>query len=100
MMAAIPQLTAAQYRRIEADLPANRRDRLVISALLFRFNTGRSLRETSEIFGVSRVRLNEWERALTDALPVILCRLHLSPANPRQWSRGGHGLAQTAFRAA
>jgi hypothetical protein len=79
-MAKIPRLSAVQWRSIENDLPLSRRDRLVISALVFRATEARSLRECSEIFGVSRARLNEWEHAVESALPRILRKLRLEPA--------------------
>ena len=62
----------------------------MISALLFRETSGRqSLRETSEIFGLSRARLNEWEHALKDVLPRILRKLRLAPGTPRMGRMGG-----------
>jgi hypothetical protein len=79
-MAGIPRLSAAQWRLIQDDLPLSRRDRTVIAALVFRATEARSLRECSEIFGVSRARLNEWERDLKPAIPKILRKLRLEPA--------------------
>jgi hypothetical protein len=79
-MAAPPRLSAAQWRLIKTDLPASRRDPVVIAALIFRAVEARSLRECSEIFGISRARLNEWEHDLSSAIPKILRKLHLKPA--------------------
>ena len=88
-MAPAPLLTMKQFRSIEPDLPVSRRDRLVISAVLFRATSGQSLRETSESFGVSRVRLNEWEHALDCVLARIMHKLRLAPAPASMLRRGG-----------
>ena len=90
-MASPPLLTAKQFRLIEDDLPATKRDRVMISALLYRASSGQSLRETAEAFGVSRARLHEWECALASELPGIMHALHLEAALPRVQRPGGTG---------
>ena len=96
-MASAPLLTARQFRLIEDDLPATRRDRRMISAILYRACTGQSLRETAEAFGVSRTRLHEWEGALASELPGIMHKLRLAPA-PASHVSGAAARLATATR--
>ena len=88
-MGTAPMLSAAQYRKIEADLPPKRRDRAVISALLYRASSGQSLRDVAEAYGISRARLSEWERLLESVLPQLMQKLGLDAASSRSWRGGG-----------
>jgi hypothetical protein len=90
-MASSPQLTAAQWRRIAPILPENRRDRLMISAILFRQFSGTGLRDAAAWFGVTRVRLSEWTMALEadGSLARLMKLLRLKPAS-RLGSSGRH----------
>jgi transposase len=88
-MASVPLLSAAQWRRIEPDLPPKRRDRRVISALLYRYSSGQSLREVSAAFDVSRARLSEWEAVLQAILPKLMKQLGLDSAGWLTWRGGG-----------
>ena len=88
-MAQAPTLSDAKWRKIVNDLPANRRDRLVISAILYRATSGQSVRETAAVFGVAKTKLHEWGNAVEDALPGILQTLQLEPAGRRMRRAGG-----------
>ena len=90
-MLCAPQLTARQWRSISALLPETKRDRLMISSLLFRQTTGLGLRDVARWFGVTRTRLSEWEQALTadDTLERVMQTLRLERAGPLLWSGGG-----------
>ena len=79
-MTSAPILSDAKWRKIGIDLPTTRRDRLMISALLFRTTTGQSVRETAAVFGVAKTKLHEWGNALEGVLPGILQTLQLEPA--------------------
>jgi hypothetical protein len=90
-MSDVPTLTVAQWRRIMLHLPPTRRDRLTISAILFRETDGASVRDTCELYGVTRTRLSEWTRALEadGSLARIMRTLRLERANPLRWRVGG-----------
>lgn len=88
-MSKAPMLSAAQWRKIEADLPPKRRDRAVISALLYRCSSGQSLRDVSDAYDISRARLSEWETLLQAILPKLMRKLGLAAADWRQWRSGG-----------
>lgn len=88
-MAQAPTLSDAKWRKIVNDLPANRRDRLVISAILYRATSGQSVRETAAVFGVAKTKLHEWGNAVEGVLPGILQTLRLEPAGPRMRRAGG-----------
>src|SRR5262245_6056945 len=57
IMSSVPLLSARQWRAIEPHLPPNRRDRVLISAILFRETEGAGIRDVCELFGVTRTRL-------------------------------------------
>jgi transposase len=106
-MRAAPTLSDAKWRKIEHDLPAKRRDRVVISALLYRASSGQSLREVSDAYGVSRSRLSEWDALLAAEMPKLMRKLGLTSASWLSWRPGGqawqrrHGYADvTALRLA
>jgi hypothetical protein len=90
-MAAIPTLTKRQWRTIEGILPANRRDPMMIAAILYRETAGASVRDTCQIYGLTKSRLSEWSAGLSEsgALVRILAELKLERAGPLQWRRGG-----------
>ena len=88
-MASAPTLNAAQWQLIVDELPATRRDRLMISAILFRVSSGQSVRETAAVFGVAKTKLHEWGTAVEPVLPGILQTLRLEPAGPRMRRAGG-----------
>ena len=94
-MASAPLLTARQFKKIEPYLPASRRDRRIISAVLYRITSGRSVREAADAFGITKTKLHEWERALASELPAILHALRLEAASPRVQRRGGQGWQRT-----
>ena len=73
-------LSDRQWRRIEKLLPANRRDRLMIEAVLFREFSGQSLSDVAELFGITRVRLHQWHHAIEADLPAIMAAVRLEPA--------------------
>ena len=68
-MGSQPLLTEPQWRKIARHLPESRRDRQMIEAILYREFSGQSLAEVSEAFGVTRVRLHQWEHAIAAELP-------------------------------
>ena len=80
-MASAPLLTALQFKKIELHLPASRRDRRMISAILYRASSGQSVREAADAFGVTKTQLNEWEAAISGELPGILQALRLEVAS-------------------
>jgi hypothetical protein len=90
-MSGIPMLSAAQWRLIESLLPETRRDRRMISAIVFREIDGASLRQVCAWFDVTRTRLCEWTATLEadGTLTKILSNLGLKRAGPLQWRRGG-----------
>lgn len=90
-MAPAPTLSDAQWKRIEAELPLKRRDRTVISAILYRAQSGQSLREVSDAYGISRAKISEWERLLEaeSVLPKLIRKLGLEPAGSLAWRGGG-----------
>ena len=88
-MASAPLLTALQFKKIELHLPGSRRDRRIISAILYRSCTGQSVREAADAFGVTRTKLNSWERALASELPGIMGTLQLEAASSHMQRRGG-----------
>jgi hypothetical protein len=75
-----PRLTAAQMARIEHHLPAKRRDRDIISALLFRRWSGAGLRPTANWYGCTFGRLQSWETQLRAGgqLTDIMRELHFA----------------------
>ena len=90
-MSSIPMLTAARWRRIENILPQNRRDPVVISAILYREHSGQSLRHAGEAYGISRARLDEWSRALEadGSVTKMMTALKLKAAGPLVRRAGG-----------
>jgi len=90
-MGSIPLLSAAQWGLIGSHLPANRRDRHTISAILYREHSGQSLRHVADQYGLSRVRLHEWHRAIEadGSLARIMKALKLVPAGPLVRRGGG-----------
>ena len=82
-------LSDAQWRKIERYLPETRRDRLMIEAILFREFSGQSLTDVAELFGITRVRLFQWEHAIEAVLPAIMAALRLEPAGPLARCRSG-----------
>ena len=93
-MASAPTLNAAQWRKIVNDLPVKRRDRTVISAILYRASSGQSLREVADAYGVSRARISEWETLLEaeNVLPKLMRKLGLDAAGWLAWRGGGEAL--------
>jgi transposase len=89
MTGSIPMLSERQWRAIEPLLAENRRDRVVIAAVLFRHTTAMGLRDVAEQFGMTRTRLADWDAALRrdGSLPKLLKVLRLKPANALQWDR-------------
>ena len=88
-MASAPILSDAKWRKIESHLPTNRRDRLMISALLYRATSGQSVRETAAVFGVAKTKLHEWGNAVVAVMPGILQTLRLESAGRRMRRAGG-----------
>jgi len=90
-MGSIRVLTNRQWRLIENILPPTRHDPAVISAILYRQHSGQSLSHAAELFGVTRARLHEWDRALAadGSLAQILKALKLEPASALARRRGG-----------
>jgi transposase len=90
-MAPAPTLSDAQWRKIENDLPAKRRDRQVISAVLYRASSGQSLRDVATAYGITRARLSEWETLLEaeSVLPKLMQKLGLDAAGSLAWRGGG-----------
>jgi hypothetical protein len=90
-MASVPLVTLRKWRRIARILPANRQDRHVISAILFRQCDGASLRDTSRWFAISRAKINEWERELSQsgALQQVMDAVGVRRAGVLVWRRGG-----------
>ena len=89
-------LSERQWRKIEPLLPDNRRDRLMIEAVLFREFSGQSLTEIAWQFGTTRVRLHQWSHALAHLLPGIMAALKLEPAGRRGRMFYGSNSAQAA----
>ena len=67
----------------------------MISAILYRASSGQSVREAADAFGVTKTKLNEWERALAGELPGIMQALRLEVASSRVHRRGGQGWQRT-----
>ena len=88
-MAQAPTLSDAKWRKIVSDLPLKRRDRAVISALLYRASSGQSLRDVAEAYGISRTRLSEWDALLVAEMPKLVQKLGLEPAGSLAWRGGG-----------
>jgi hypothetical protein len=86
-----PLIPFTQWALIEGLLPLNARDRQLISAIAFRQSTAVSLRDISEVYGLSRARINEWETKLQrdGSLARVLRALGLEPAGQLSWRRGG-----------
>jgi hypothetical protein len=82
-------LSNAQWRKIERYLPETRRNRLMIEAILFREFSGQSLTDVAEVFGITRVRLFQWEHAIEAVLPAIMAALRLESAGPLARCRSG-----------
>jgi hypothetical protein len=97
----VPTLTVVQWRRIMLHLPPTRRDRLTISAILFRETDGASVRDTCELYGVTRTRLSEWTRALEadGSLARVMRTLRLERADPRRRVGGVSFLKRSSNRA-
>ena len=88
-MSSVPLLSDAQWSRIENILPEHRRDRKVITAILYREFTGQSLSQVAEVFAIARVRLHQWHHAIEADLPGIMAALRLEPASPLARWLGG-----------
>jgi hypothetical protein len=88
-MGSKPLMSDTKWRKIAPLLPANRRDRQVIEAILFREHSGWSLTDTAALFGLTRVRLYQWHTAIAADLPRILAVLGLEPADQLMRRRGG-----------
>jgi hypothetical protein len=69
----------------------NKRDRLVISAPLFRQTSGCGLRDIAQWAGLTRTRLSEWDQALAadGTMLQIMKTLKLDRASALSWSGGG-----------
>jgi hypothetical protein len=92
MPTSAPLLTDRQWARIERHLPAKKRKREIVSALVFRRWSGSSLRHVAGWYdGITVARLQSWEQQLLAGgeLPVIMKQLKLPEASPRMWSSGG-----------
>ena len=50
----------------------------------------RGCHAVSEAFGITKVRLHQWQHAIAHLLPAIMATLKLEPAGPQAKSRGGH----------
>jgi hypothetical protein len=90
-MTSAPLLNDRQWRKIEAHLPPKRRNRDVISGLLFRRWSGAGLRPTAAWYGVTFGRLQSWETQLRAGgqLQTIMRELKLPEASPTMFSNGG-----------
>jgi hypothetical protein len=90
-MAPAPTLSDAQWKRIEAELPLKRRNRQVIAAVLYRAQSGQSLRDVATAYGITRARLSEWETLLEaeSVLPKLMRKLGLDAAGWLAWRGGG-----------
>ena len=90
-MGSEPLISDAQRRKIDELLPPKMRDPTMIEAILFREFSGRSLTETAELFGVTRIRLHTWHNALEadGSLRRIMAALKLKPAGPLARARSG-----------
>jgi len=86
-----PFLTDAQWGKIEAILPPKRRNRAVISALVFRRWSGSGLRPAAAAFGVTVARLQAWETEFraSGCLIDLMNALGLPQAPPAKFSNGG-----------
>jgi hypothetical protein len=84
-------LTNRQWRKISELLAENRRDAVMIEAVLYREFSGQSLIHAAEVFGLTRVRLHEWHRAIAadGSLARIMAALKLEPASALMRRRGG-----------
>ena len=82
-MSSVPLLSDAQWRLIEDILPENRRDRTVITAILYLEHSGQPLRHVGEQYGLSQTRLHEWHHAIeTDgSLTRLMAALKLERAS-------------------
>jgi hypothetical protein len=91
MMSAVPLLSARQWNEIIELLPTNRRNPILIAAILFHQTSGCGLREVAQSYGVSRSRLHEWSKALEidGSLANVLETLQLNPAGPLARRGGG-----------
>jgi hypothetical protein len=90
-MATVPLLSVRQWKLIEPLLAEKKRDRVVVSAILYRQFSGCGLRDVAEWFGLSRARLAEWSVAMErdGSLARVMKALKLEPADWLCWSRGG-----------
>ena len=86
-----PLITDVQWRKIEKILPPKMCDRDMITAILFREFSGRSLTETAEIFDLTRVRLHQWQHALEadGSLQKVMATLKLESAGALARARTG-----------
>jgi hypothetical protein len=91
MTAPVPLLSARQWKQIVELLPNNRRDPMLVAAILFREVSGSGIREVAKSYGISRSRLHEWNRALETGgiLANVLDTLRLEPAGPLARRGGG-----------
>ena len=92
-MSSVPLLSDAQWSRIENILPENRRDRTVITAILYLEHSGQPLRHVGEQYGLSQTRLHEWHHAIEadGTLGRIMAALKLEPASaPARGDRPFH----------
>jgi hypothetical protein len=92
-MSSVPLLSDAQWSRIENILPENRRDRTVITAILYLEHSGQPMRHVGEQYGLSQTRLHEWHRAIEadGTLGRIMVALKLEPASaPARGDRPFH----------
>jgi hypothetical protein len=87
----LPSIPPDKWQAIEALLPPNKRDKVVLAAILFRQTTAYGLRDTAEIFGLSRARVAEWTTLLESdgTLAKVMRALRLEPAGQLSWRRGG-----------
>jgi hypothetical protein len=91
MTGMLPTIPADKWSAIEGLLPHGRRDKAVLAAVLFRQTTACGLRDTAEIFGLSRAKVHEWTTMLESdgTLARILDSLGLERAGPLRWRQGG-----------
>jgi hypothetical protein len=82
-MSSVPLLSDTQWHRIETILPENRRDRTVITAILYLEHSGQPLRHVGEQYGLSQTRLHEWHGVIAadGSLTRVMAALKLDRAS-------------------
>jgi hypothetical protein len=84
-----PLIPDREWQAMLGWLPPGRRDRALVTALVFRATSGASLRDVSERFRIARSTLSDADAALQADMPRILTQLRLQPASASSFRRGG-----------